>query len=241
MKRARRGILIGSRLVIALMCFLCSHLALSQALEPYTASYKTTAMGLGMTLKRELIRNDDGSYTLSNRGSVLFMRLEEIARFQLVDNRIISESFDYRLSGLISRKRSVRFEPDQGIIRSLRKKKWTELPWEADIYDRLSQQEQLRLALMGRDEPPSTIDFRVVDGPNVRERVMEWVGNERITVPAGSFDVWHYRQRRDDDDRASDIWVAPELAFLMVLTRHREDDQIISIELAETSLAAALP
>lgn len=230
----------GRALAVTLLCSSSADLSASQTLEPYTASYKTTAMGLGMTLHRELSRNEDGGYTLSNKGSVLFVSIEEKAQFQIVDHRIIGERFDYKLGGLASRKRAVRFEPEQGVIQSLRKKQWTEVPWAADIYDRLSQQEQLRLELMRSDAPPAAITFKVIDGSRVRERVMEWVGNERVIVPAGSFDTWHFRQLRDDDNRASEVWVAPELAYLMVLTRHRENDKVISIELLETSLDASI-
>lgn len=236
---ARVQVLLARRawgLVVTLVTTFSANLPASETLQPYTASYKTTAMGLGMTLHRELSRDPDGGYTLSNKGRVLFLSLEETARFAVTDNRIIGERFDYKLGGLGSRKRAVRFEPERGVIQSLRKKQWTEVPWEPDVYDRLSQQEQLRLELMASDSPPAAITFKIIDGPRVRERVMEWVGNERITVPAGSFDTWHFRQRRDSDERASDIWVAPELAYLMVLTRHREDDTVISIELLDTSL-----
>jgi len=236
------GLAIWARvLLITLLCGSTAYRAIAQTLEPYTASYKTTALGMGMTLQRALKRDEDGGYTLSNQGSVLLFSLEETAHFRIADQKIIGERFDYRLGGLVSRKRAVRFEPEQGIIRSLRKKQWTELTWEADVYDRLSQQEQLRLELMRSQEPPASIAFRVVDGPRVRERVMEWEGNERITVPAGSFDTWHFRQIRDNDNRESDIWVAPELGYLMVLTRHQENSTVISIELLETSLRTPKP
>lgn len=228
-------------LAIIVLCSSSSNLSASETLVPYTASYKTTAMGLGMTLHRELSRDTEGGYTLSNKGRVLFLSIEETAQFRITDSRIIGERFDYKLAGLGSRKRAVRFEPEQRVIRSLRKKQWTEVPWVPDVYDRLSQQEQLRLELMASDSPPAAITFKVIDGPRVRERVMEWVGNERITVPAGSFDTWHFRQLRDNDKRESDIWVAPELAYLMVLTRHREDDSVISIELLDTSLDTRNP
>lgn len=223
-------------LAVIVLCSSSPNLSASEMLAPYTASYKTSAMGLGMTLHRELSRDPEGGYTLSNKGRVLFLSIEETAQFRITDSRIIGERFDYKLAGLGSRKRAVRFEPEQGVIRSLRKKQWTEVPWVPDVYDRLSQQEQLRLELMASDSPPAAITFKVIDGPRVRERVMEWVGNERITVPAGSFDTWHFRQLRDNDERESDIWVAPELSYLMVLTRHREDDSVISIELLDTSL-----
>ncbi len=226
----------GRLLAVILLCASSPNLSAGETLAPYTASYKTTAMGLGMTLHRELSLDPEGGYTLSNKGRVLFLSIEETARFRITDNRIMGERFDYKLGGLASRKRAVRFEPERGVIQSLRKKQWTEVPWAPDVYDRLSQQEQLRLELMAGDSPPAAITFKVIDGPRVRERVIEWVGSERVTVPAGSFDTWHFRQLRDNDERASDIWVAPDLAYLMVLTRHREDNTVISIELLDTSL-----
>lgn len=204
-------------------------------LQPYSARYSTTAMGLDMTLTRTL-QEQDGTFTLTNEGSVLIASLRERAQFQLDQGRIIGQRFTYALGGLVKRKREVQFLPEQGLIRSLRKKRWTEHPWSADILDRLSQQEQLRLDLLSAESPPTELRFRVIDGPRVRERILDRIGNERLDTALGALETVHYRQRHDDpEERSSDIWLAPSLDYMMVRTEHVEDGTRIRIELLELS------
>jgi len=224
------ALLIAGGLIVA---------AQASALElvPYHARYSTTTMGLDMTLERTLSR-DGGHYTLSSEGSVFLASLAEKAHFTLTNDRIRGQDFSYRLKGLVNRRREVVFQPEDGLIRSLRKKKWTEHPWAPDILDRLSQQEQLRLDLMGAPEPPRDLTFRVIDGPRVRERILRLVGREALDTGLGTLDTLHYRRVFDEDsDRSSDIWVAPELDYLMVKTVHLEGNTRIEINLLDTSLA----
>lgn len=206
-------------------------------LTPYSARYTTTTMGLDMTLERELSRQGE-YYTLSSEGSVFLASLTEKARFTVVNDRVHGQDFSYQLKGLVNRRREVLFQPEDGVICSLRKKEWTEHPWHPDILDRLSQQEQLRLDLMRASEPPQDLTFRVIDGPRVRERTLKLVGREVLDTGLGSLDTLHYRRVFDEDsDRSSDIWVAPELDYLMVKTVHLEGNTRIEIHLLDTSLA----
>ena len=208
-------------------------------LTPYQARYSTTAMGLGMTLERSL-RRDGDRFTLRNEGSVLIASLKEVAHFSLVDGQIRGDTFSYKLGGLVRRKRAVEFLPEQNLIRSLRKDRWTEHTWQANILDRLSQQEQLRLDLMTASTAPSTLRFHVIDGPRVRERVLELVGKETLETALGALETVHYRQLHDDpDERSSDIWLAPSLDFTMVRTVHVEDGTEVQIELQSIEFDSA--
>ena len=232
--RARRAATIHWLWVSCLL--LGANLSSAEVLSPYTARYSTTAMGLGMTLNRQLTVDEAGKYTLTNEGSVFVASLKERSHFSIADGHIRAQDFKYQLKGIVNRKRAVEFLKDQGKIRSLRKKQWTEHEWQPDILDRLSQQEQLRLALLGADKPPKTLSFRVIDGPRVKVRTLAFVGKKTVSVEAGNFETWQYEQVRDDDQRTSNIWVAPALNFLMIKTVHDEDGSVIDIELKDSSL-----
>lgn len=213
------------------------------ALEPYTARYQTTAMGIGMKLERTLAREGE-VYTLSNIGEIFVAKLEEIARFTLVDGRIRGETFTYQMSGIVNRRREVQFEPESGVIRSLKKKEWTEHAWSPEVLDRLSQQEAMRLELMNRDDPTLPLDFTVVDGPRISTKRLEYVSEETLKTEVGPLATLHYRQIHDNPDkRASDIWLAKDFDYLMVRTRHVENDTTVEINLlsAEIGGRAVLP
>lgn len=229
--------------VALLLCLLPAQAAPTPdvALAPYEARYTTKAMGLNMTLRRTL-EQEAGHYTLRNRGEVLVASLEEVAHFTLDNGRIRGQDFTYKLRGLISRTREVKFDPEGGVIMSLKKKRWTEHPWSPEVLDRLSQQEQLRLALMSAASPPPELSFSVIDGPRVRTRVLELVGEEVLETEAGRLNTVRYRKVDDDDDneRSSEIWLATDHDYLMVLTRHFEKGTKVEIELVNAAVDGEL-
>lgn len=213
------------------------------ALEPYSARYQTTAMGIGMKLERTLAREGD-VYTLSNIGEIFVAKLEEIARFTLVDGHIRGETFTYQMSGIVNRRREVQFAPETGVIRSLKKKDWTEHAWSPEVLDRLSQQEAMRLELMRRDDLTLPLEFTVIDGPRISTKRLEYVSEETLKTEVGPLATLHYRQIHDNPDkRSSDIWLARDFDYLMVRTRHIENDTTVEINLlsAEIGGKAVLP
>lgn len=236
------------RLIVLPLMLLSAGLAhAAPTLTPYDARYTTKAMGLNMTLRRSL-KATDGHYTLRNKGEVLVASLEEIAHFTLDDGQIRGEDFTYKLRGLISRTREVKFDPEAGVIESLKKKRWTEHPWSPEVLDRLSQQEQLRLALMEAEQPPETLRFAVIDGPRISTRTLKLVGEEVLDTEAGKLNTVRYRKiddREGDDDegdeaRSSEIWLAKDHDYLMVLTRHFEKGTKVEIKLVNAAIDGEL-
>ena len=183
---------------------------------------------------------------VEQRGSSFLASIKEVAHFDLVDGRVQGKDYVYELKSLVKRRREVQFLPQQGLIKSLRKDQWTEHEWAPEVLDRFSQQEQLRLDLISAaaksesDEAPSELSFTVVDGDRIKIRTLDLVAEETLTTPLGDLNTLHYRQRRDSgSNRSSDIWVAPSLDFMMVLTQHVEDDSVIEIALQALSVAPA--
>ena len=130
------------------------------------------------------------------------------------------------------------------MIKSLRKDVWTEHAWSPEVLDQFSQQEQLRLDLSNAassgNAAPKELSFKVVDGARMKNRVLELVAEEILPTSLGDLTTLHYRQRRaSDSNRSSDVWVAPSLDFMMVLTRHIEDDSLIEIAIESLSVSPA--
>ncbi|WP_050759380.1 DUF3108 domain-containing protein [Luminiphilus syltensis] len=208
----------------------------SPVLSEYEVRYETTAMGFGITLTRTLSK-DHETYTLRNAGEIFVASIEEKAIFSVEDDHIIGQDFFYRLTGLVRRKREVHFDREAGVIRSLRKGEWSEHPWQDNVLDRLSQQEQLRLTLLSAETPPETLSFEVVDGERIKSRQLALVGEEIIDTAVGQLDTVRYRRVFDDpEERASDIWLAKDFDYVMVLTRHDEDGTDIEISLKDGTI-----
>lgn len=208
----------------------------ANVLTPYQARYHTTSMGLAVTLKRSLTEQS-GVYTLTNAGELLIAGIAETARFTLVEGVIRGIDFVYKLTGLVKRRREVQFNPEQGVIRSLKKKTWSEHPWQPEILDRLSQQEALRLALINAETPPALLAFTVIDGDRIKTHQLAWIGDEILATEVGELDTVHYRQIHEDSKhRASDVWLAKDFDYLMVRTRHVENGTPVEITLIDAEL-----
>ena len=195
--------------------------------KPYTAEYKTSARGLSLTLKRQLVLDKDGNYILSNGGSAFVVGFSEEARFRVEGNRIIPASYVYQGKGLMNRRREIQFTEGADTLRSLYKDKWYDLPYTDSTLDRMSQQEQLRLLLLNDPTPGEDFVVSVADKKRVKQYTFVYVGEELVKTPLGSVDTLHFRRIHDNPDRKSDTWVAPEWDYMMVKTIHIEDGKPI--------------
>ena len=224
------GLLIGA-LLVAEAAFA------ERALSLYTAEYKTTMSGLGVTLTRTLTE-EDGRYHLTQGGKKAFViKLSEDSQFSVKGDQIVGERFVYQLSGVSNRRREVLFDEEAGTIRSLRKKEWTEHPWSPDVLDRLSQQEQMRLKLLLAEAPPERISLSIVDGPKIKLKHFDLIETAVLETPVGTLNTVHYRLIYDEpDERSSDTWLAVDHDFLMVRTQHVEKGSETLIQLQSAAV-----
>ena len=205
-------------------------------LSLYEATYTTKVIGLSVTLNRSLTRDGD-RYHLSQAGKTFMLNLSEDSHFTLEGEQIIGEDFVYQLGGVSKRRREVHFDPDNNIIRSLKKKEWTEHPWSPNVLDRLSQQEQMRLQLLRADSPPERISLSIVDGPRIKLKHFDLVEAGPLETEVGILNTVHYTLRHDDpSERSSDAWLATDHDFLMVLTEHTEDGSKTVIRLQSATI-----
>jgi hypothetical protein len=208
----------------------------SRTLKPFEAKYKTNALGIEVTLTRSL-QEAEGRYVFRNEASLFIVSLKEQSEFTVKDGRIVGDHFTYALTGLGNRRRAVQFLHEEQIIRSLKKKQWTEHPLEADILDRLSQQAQLRLDLLNSPEPPEALHFRVVDGAQVKAYTLFNEGIETLQTPVGDLRTVHYRRDHgDDENRDSHVWLALDHDYLMVRSEHTEKNSTVLITLESASI-----
>jgi hypothetical protein len=227
---------LGALLAGALVSLLSMHAPAEVELRPYTAQYDTSALGMHLTLQRELKTNGEGSYTLTNGGKILVVGFHEVAVFRVEDGDLIPKSYVYQGTGLINRRREVHFTPGSDTIRSLYKGEWYELPNREGTLDRLSQQEHLRLLMLNDPNPRDDLEIRVADGRKVKDYKIVFMGEEMLDTALGQVRTLRFERLHDDPDRKSEIWVAPDWDYLMVKTIHIEDDKPVEIILTSASI-----
>jgi hypothetical protein len=234
LKRMTQGVLLLLMLLTPLVGMASDG---DRALPAYRAEYKTKVGGLGVTLTRTLTEHQ-GQYQLTQSGKKGFLiKLSEDTDFTVQDGQVVGDHFVYQLSGVANRRREVIFDKPAGVIRSLRKEKWTEHPWTDDALDRLSLQEQFRLILLNSSSPPNLVALSVVDGDRIKPKQFELLETVVIDTAVGPLNTLHYRERREDPEkRRSDTWLAVDHTFLMVRTEHVEDGSTTVIELLSGSV-----
>ena len=207
----------------------------SPAFRQFEATYNASTMGMTLDLKRSLTKEAD-VYTLSSRGKNVLINMKESAEFRISEGRIEGIRFDSKVKALKTTKRSVRFNRVDGVIDSMKRGDWTQHQWAPHVLDRFSQQQQLRLTLMSSEKPPQTLSFTVVDGPKVSEKRWERAADEVIKTLMGPIDTVKYQAvHSNPSKRASEIWLAPKLDFLMVKTVHVERSSTITVGLKALS------
>lgn len=206
------------------------------ALKPYSTVYNTTARGLSIKLHRELSIDRGGHCTLTSEGSLLVVGLSEISTFRVADGRVQPHSYIYQGTGLINRRREVHFTPGSSVIRSLYKDEWYALPNVGHTLDRMSQQEQMRLNLLQHASEPREMDFTVADGRKVKDYTLALIGSERLQTPMGEIDTLQYERLRENDERLSQLWVAPDWDYLVVKTLHIEDGRSVEANLISAEI-----
>lgn len=206
------------------------------SLRPYTAQYKTTARGMALKLTRKLKLSADGYYTLTNGGKIMVAGFHEVSVFSTMGAEIVPKSYVYQGTGLINRRREVHFTPGSDLIRSLYKGSWYDLRYTQGTLDRMSQQEHLRLLLLNSATPQDDIAVRIADGKRVKDYLLRYVAEETLQTPMGELQTLHFERLHDDPDRTSDMWLAPELDYLIVKTVHVEDNKPIEMLLTQATI-----
>jgi len=210
--------------------------ASSVELKPYTASYKTRRFGMDIKMQRTLSREGEG-YVLEEQAKALMQKIRQRSQFSVEDGTLVPEHFSYKLSGVVKRRREVQFPGDDQPVKSLYKGEWYEFPRQDNMYDRLSQQARLRLALLSGQQPEQGFELTVVDGKKAKVHQLDYLGQETLSTPIGEVETLHFIRRKGED--STEFWLAPCWDYLIVRTRHTEDGEIVEALINDGSLDGA--
>lgn len=208
----------------------------ADALKPYHLSYKTTAKGLSMDLERSLKLTEKGDYLLTNQAKILLAGFIETSVFEQHDGTIQAKRYVYQGTGLISQKRELLFDPELNSIKSYDKGAWHDLDLTPMTYDRVSQLEQLRLSLIQGADPKMGFAVEIADRKKIKHYKLDFVGEEIIETDLGPIPTIRFHRGAEEDERESNIWLAPAWDFLMVKTTHVEDGTLIAATVSKAYL-----
>ncbi len=105
----------------------------------------------------------------------------------------------------------IRFDWDTGIAYSNYKGEAQDIQLEAGLLDRLTADVYIIQQLRKGNEPDG---YDITDRNSVRHYDFTALGEETVTVPAGTYKAVKYLRQRPGSSRATRIWYAPELDYL---------------------------
>lgn len=191
------------------------------ALTPYNLTYTATYNGMDIDASRQL-SFQNGRYTLSTTAKNMLSSIEEQGEFQLDKSGVIVDrGYHYKRSILgIKKTEKLSYDRSTGIANYKSKKKKREVTLNDGYLNRLSYQVQLQRDLFnGKDSPFS---YQVISRGRLKTYNFEILGTEVLDTPLGKINTTKVKRVRDDDDRETLFWFAPQWNYTLVQLWQRE-------------------
>ncbi|MBA4502542.1 DUF3108 domain-containing protein [Marinobacterium marinum] len=196
-------------------------------LPAFKATY-TTAFDMGISLSgeavRELKQTEGGQWRFNSEASAMMAGISETTLFNYHPTEPI-QPVSYRYHRKVlgkSRKANIDFDWASQSVTTVVK----DTPWKMQVpagtQDKLSYQLQLRLDLLaGKD----SMTYSVADGGKLKEYQFKVTGEEEVVTPYGRYNaVRVMRDRGEDADRETLLWLAPDLDYLIIRLEQTESD-----------------
>lgn len=201
---------------------------LAEPLLPYQATYTTRYNSIPLTLTRELKHLGD-QWTLTQRGEMLFVSLDEQAQFTLENQHVTALSYRYR-------DRKIDFDWPRKTVRSERKKEAKQLPLNGPSWDPLSFQLQVRLDAMASGNDYQSRVYDIVSGHHARQYEVSFLGEEVLATAVGPLNTIKLKQHRVGKDSYNVFWLARDWQYLIVRTESYGEDDAAILELKDATL-----
>lgn len=197
---------------------------------PFVAHYKIHKLGLDIaSVDISLQKQADGSLLYRSETNPLGLlslfrndRIVETAELQKIKGQYRPLRFRHIHSGSKkNRDIDIVFDWDHHTASNrIAGKEWT-LSIPDDAVDKFSLQVFMMKDLQdGR----KNLEYRIADDGELDTYNFERLGNEKIEVPAGTYDVLKLKRDHGSSKRATVMWTAPALHYLPVQVQHIEAD-----------------
>lgn len=218
-------------LVLCAICLAGTNFAAAVEPTPFRAEYQAKYKGfpISATGIRELTRTEDGRYLMTSSAKSFLASIHEQTLFTLGDkDEIVPVEYQYHRTG-IGRNRSavLTFDWDSmEVLNNVQSKPW-HMAITDGTQDKLSYQQRMRAELASAwqtESPWPELHYQVADGGHLKEYSFQILGEEMIETPIGRVRTIKASRVRNDDDRSTIFWLAPEYDFLLVRFEQTEKD-----------------
>jgi len=213
---------MGLRRLASLLLFSVTLHSLAAPLSPFSAIYVAKFNGMPVEARRELVKVGDG-YRVSISASNALGEMSQSEEFGLDDVGAIQLKqyhSQQRFFG-IAKVEDLIVDPVKNIARYTRNDKRQEIPLAPGYLGPMSYQLQLARDLNARR---SSYQYQVLNRGKVKDYRFDPVGEEVVNTPLGAIQTVKVRRVRDDQERETVFWMAPDLDFLLIKLWQREED-----------------
>lgn len=200
-------------------------------LPEFTATYAINANGTTGTATRKLVKNGNQyKYTVTGSAARI-ATLNQEASFSLSGNQILPASASASTKFLgIGNTHKVKFNNQAKTVVSTYKNKSQTLSMPRQAFDDLSMEAQIRQELINGK---FTGSYPLVKKTDIETTRFKRIGNSKITVPAGTYEVVRFDRLHQDKNRVTSFWLAPSLNYLPIKVSQNDDGKVISMELTK--------
>jgi hypothetical protein len=209
------------RLALLLLCSVSLH-SLAAPLSLFSATYVAKFNGIPVEARRELIKVGDG-YRVSTLANNVLGEMSQSEEFGLDDAGAIQLKryhSQQRFFG-VAKVEDLIVDPVKNIASYTRNDKRQEIPLAPGYLGPISYQLQLARDLNAKR---SSYRYQVLYRGKVKDYRFEPVGEEVVPTSLGAIRTVKVRRVRDDQERETLFWMAPDLGFLLIKLWQREED-----------------
>ena len=192
-------------------------------LSPYQLTYEASYNGMPIHAKRELQQLPNGNWQLTTSAENFLAKITEQGQFQLNNGgNIHHKNYQYKRNVLGKKKtENLSYDHEHKVANYTTKKKQRQVTLDADYLNRLTYQLQLRRDLANQCEQ---FEYQVISRGRLKTYRFEQAGEETLQTPLGEVSAIRVNRIREDNDRETALWFAPQLDYLLVKLWQREKD-----------------
>ena len=201
----------------------------------FELTYKVKGYGLAAEAQISLSKTDDADiYVYENRTRALGIAKlfrsgvsSETSRFRVTPAGLVPIQYDLDDStNNPDDDTHIAFDWNAGVADSLHEGEQQDIEIEPGTLDRMSADLAVILDLQAGNEPER---YQIVHRNKLRVYEFEYLGEEEVKTPAGTFSTVKYRRQRPGSKSSAIIWYAPELCYHVVQVESRRNDKKTSL------------
>ncbi|MBV6752258.1 DUF3108 domain-containing protein [Pseudomonas chlororaphis] len=195
-------------------------------LQPFSASYTADWKQLPMSgsAERSLSKNDNGTWTLSFKASMMIASLTEESTLRLDKDTLLPQSYTFERGGLGKAKKiNLDFDWSSKMVTGTDRGDPVKVPLNSGMLDKSTYQLALQRDVAAGKK---SMSYQVVEGTDTDTYDFRVLGAEKVSTKAGSVDAIKVERVRDptQNKRTTVMWFAKDWDYLLVRLQQVETD-----------------